>query len=47
MEINPLAMRIGITLQSLDQTWGGIGIYTEEILKHLLKTDRLNDYILI
>lgn len=40
-------MRIGITLQSLDQTWGGIGIYTEEILKHLLKTDRLNDYILI
>lgn len=40
-------MRIGITLQSLDQTWGGIGIYTEEILKHLLKIDRHNDYVLV
>lgn len=40
-------MRIGITLQSLDQTWGGIGIYTEEIVKHLLKFDRENEYILI
>jgi glycosyltransferase involved in cell wall biosynthesis len=40
-------MRIGITLQSLDPTWGGIGIYTEEIVKHLLKLDRDNEYILI
>lgn len=40
-------MRIAITLQSLDQTWGGIGIYTEEILKHLLKIDRQSDYVLI
>lgn len=40
-------MRIGITLQSLDQTWGGIGVYTEEIVKHLLKLDRDNEYILI
>jgi glycosyltransferase involved in cell wall biosynthesis len=40
-------MRIGITLQSMDQTWGGIGIYTEEIVKHLLKLDKRNEYILI
>jgi glycosyltransferase involved in cell wall biosynthesis len=40
-------MRIGITLQSLDQTWGGIGIYTEEIVKHLLKLDKENEYVLI
>ena len=40
-------MRIGITLQSLDPTWGGIGIYTEEIIKHLLKYDKENEYILI
>jgi glycosyltransferase involved in cell wall biosynthesis len=41
------AMRIAITLQSLDPTWGGIGIYTEEIVRHLLKLDRHNEYILI
>jgi glycosyltransferase involved in cell wall biosynthesis len=40
-------MRIGITLQSLDQTWGGIGIYTEEIVRHLLKLDKSNEYVLI
>jgi glycosyltransferase involved in cell wall biosynthesis len=40
-------MRIGITLQSLDPTWGGIGIYTEEIVKHLLKLDKQNEYVLI
>ncbi len=40
-------MRVAITLQSLDQTWGGIGIYTEEIVKHLLKVDRENQYVLI
>jgi glycosyltransferase involved in cell wall biosynthesis len=40
-------MRIGITLQSLDPTWGGIGIYTEEIVRHLLKIDRKNQYLLI
>jgi glycosyltransferase involved in cell wall biosynthesis len=39
-------MRIGITLQSLDQTWGGIGIYTEEIVRHLLKIDKGNEYVL-
>lgn len=40
-------MRVGITLQSLDPTWGGIGIYTEEVVKHLLKLDRRNEYVLI
>jgi glycosyltransferase involved in cell wall biosynthesis len=40
-------MRIAITLQSLDPTWGGIGIYTEEITKHLLKRDRGNEYVLL
>jgi glycosyltransferase involved in cell wall biosynthesis len=40
-------VRIGITLQSLDATWGGIGIYTEEIVKHLLKLDKENEYVLM
>ncbi len=40
-------MRIGITLQSLDPTWGGIGIYTEQIVRHLLKIDQSNEYVLI
>jgi glycosyltransferase involved in cell wall biosynthesis len=40
-------MRIAITLQSLDPTWGGIGIYTEEIVRHLLHVDRKNEYVLI
>lgn len=40
-------MRIGITLQSLDLTWGGIGVYTDEITKHLVKIDRDNEYVLI
>jgi glycosyltransferase involved in cell wall biosynthesis len=31
----------------MDQTWGGIGIYTEEIVRHLLKIDAKNDYVLI
>lgn len=40
-------MRIGITLQSLDPTWGGIGIYTEELVRHLLKVDTFNEYLLM
>lgn len=40
-------MRIGIALQSLDATWGGIGIYTEEIVRALLRVDRANAYVLI
>ena len=37
-------MRIGIAMQSLDPTWGGIGIYTEASVEHLLKIDRNNEY---
>jgi glycosyltransferase involved in cell wall biosynthesis len=40
-------MRIAITLQSLDPTWGGIGIYTEQIVRHLLQIDQSNEYVLI
>jgi glycosyltransferase involved in cell wall biosynthesis len=40
-------MRIGVTLQSLDLSWGGIGTYTEQIVKHLLRIDSKNEYILI
>jgi glycosyltransferase involved in cell wall biosynthesis len=40
-------LRIGITLQSLDPTWGGIGIYTEEIVRALLRIDGRNEYVLI
>ncbi len=40
-------MRIGITAQTLDPTWGGIGIYTEEIIDNLLKIDPRNHYVLI
>lgn len=40
-------MRIGISLQSLDLTWGGIGVYTDEIVKHLARIDRKNEYVLI
>jgi len=40
-------MRIGITLQSLDPTWGGIGIYTQEIVRSLLTLDRQNEYVLM
>ncbi|MCS7266681.1 MAG: glycosyltransferase [Geminicoccaceae bacterium] len=41
---NPI--RLGIMLQSLDSTWGGIGIYTEELVKNLLSIDRTNEYVL-
>jgi glycosyltransferase involved in cell wall biosynthesis len=40
-------MRIGITLQSLDPTWGGIGVYTQEIVRALLALDRANEYVLM
>ena len=39
-------MRIGITLQSLHHL-GGIGTYTQHIVKNLIKIDRKNEYILI
>ena len=40
-------MRIGILLQSLDETMGGIGVYTQEIVRSLLHVDRTNEYILM
>jgi glycosyltransferase involved in cell wall biosynthesis len=40
-------MRIAILLQSLDETWGGIGVYTREIVRALLQVDRTNEYILM
>ncbi len=40
-------MRICITLQSLDETWGGIGVYTKELVNSLLRLDRENEYVLI
>ncbi|MBK7518557.1 MAG: glycosyltransferase family 4 protein [Gammaproteobacteria bacterium] len=40
-------MRIGISLQSLDITWGGIGVYTDEVVRNLARIDRKNEYILI
>ena len=40
-------MRIAILLQSLDETWGGIGIYTREIVRALLQVDSSNEYILL
>jgi glycosyltransferase involved in cell wall biosynthesis len=40
-------MRIGITMLSHDPTWGGIGIYTREIVHHLLEIDFDNEYVLI
>lgn len=40
-------MRIGILLQSFDETMGGIGVYTQEIVRSLLKIDSTNEYILI
>lgn len=40
-------MRIAILLQSLEETWGGIGIYTREIVSALLRIDSANEYVLI
>jgi glycosyltransferase involved in cell wall biosynthesis len=40
-------MRIAILLQSLDETWGGIGVYTREVVSALLRVDSVNEYVLI
>ncbi len=40
-------MRIGISMLSHDQSWGGIGVYTREIIRNLLEMDRKNEYVLI
>ena len=39
-------MRIGILLRHFEQQ-GGIGTYTRNLLEHLLKLDRQNDYVLM
>src|SRR5262245_59622766 len=39
-------MRIGITLQSLHHL-GGIGTYTQHIVKNLINIDRRNEYTLL
>jgi glycosyltransferase involved in cell wall biosynthesis len=40
-------MRIGIMLQSFDESVGGIGVYTQEIVRSLLQVDSTNEYILM
>lgn len=40
-------MRIGIPLKSHDPTWGGPGVYTVEIVKHLLALDQRHEYVLL
>ena len=40
-------MRIAITMQSHDEAWGGIGVYTRQIVENLLAMDRQNQYLLV
>ncbi len=40
-------MRIGIMLQSFDETVGGIGVYTQEIVRALLQIESGDEYVLI
>jgi glycosyltransferase involved in cell wall biosynthesis len=40
-------MRVGITMLSHDESWGGIGVYTREIVRNLLRIDHSNEYVLI
>ncbi|MEZ5290874.1 MAG: glycosyltransferase family 1 protein [Vicinamibacterales bacterium] len=40
-------MRIGVLLQSMNETVGGIGVYTQEIVRALLEVDTANEYVLI
>jgi glycosyltransferase involved in cell wall biosynthesis len=40
-------MRIGIMLQSFNESIGGIGIYTQEIVRSLLQIDGTNEYFLM
>ena len=46
-EVRYKTMRIGILLQSCDETMGGIGIYTQEIVRAMLQVDCSNEYVLI
>ena len=38
-------MRIGVMLRSIDEK-GGVGVYTRNIVKELLKLDHKNEYFL-
>jgi glycosyltransferase involved in cell wall biosynthesis len=40
-------MRIAIQVQSWDESVGGIGIYTQELVRSLLQVDCKNEYLLI
>ena len=40
-------MRIGILLHSLNESMGGIGVYTQEIARALLCVDQSNEYVLL
>lgn len=40
-------MKIGIMMQSFDDTMGGIGVYTQEVVRALLRIDSTNEYLLI
>src|SRR5262244_2362776 len=40
-------MRIGIMAESLDEAVGGIGVYTQEIVRALLQIDSSNEYVLM
>ena len=40
-------MRIGIMAQSVNETMGGIGVYSQEIVRALLRVDNVNEYILM
>jgi hypothetical protein len=40
-------MDIGIMMQSLNEAMGGIGIYTQEIVRALLEVDAENRYLLL
>jgi glycosyltransferase involved in cell wall biosynthesis len=40
-------MRIGIMAQSVNETMGGIGVYSQEIVRAMLRVDSVNEYILI
>lgn len=40
-------MKIGIMMQSFDESMGGIGVYTREVVRAMLKIDDENEYLLI
>ena len=40
-------MKIGIMMQSFDESMGGIGVYTREVVRAMLKIDAEHDYVLI